>query len=349
MRIITTFALLGGIVSTLVAQDDRKQSCSAYTVVPLPTEAQGITTPAKFPACESYKSYAGIGRPMNYEAARACAWQERAAQEADLPQNPQAPIAWVVGGSIILADLYANGLGTPRNLPLATRLACEQSEGFLEEGFDDLASRMKNQNKNDKPFELCEYAAVTFDMNFCESYQSQIGDSNRDRDIASLSSHWTEAQKAAFAAAKKSFDVYVETVGHDETYMGGTIRNLRAIGAMQEMQQDFFVSLRRYESGKLPQASAAVAQAHDAELNRVYQEALKNSASTVASAKKDDLSPEEEIQPEGIRKAERAWLAYRDAWVNFATLRYPSTHREAWLNELTETRIHRLLQDPYEE
>ena len=98
--------------------------CSAYASVPLPAAAANATAPKTPPACASYRSYRGIGRPVNYAEARACAWQERLAKQADLGQNLKEPTAWVVGGPLVLADIYANGAGVPRNLPLAMRFAC---------------------------------------------------------------------------------------------------------------------------------------------------------------------------------------------------------------------------------
>src|SRR5579872_4833487 len=55
--------------------------CSAYASVPLPPEAEKAPVPKTFPACASYRSYRRIGRPVNYPEARACAWQERLAQQ----------------------------------------------------------------------------------------------------------------------------------------------------------------------------------------------------------------------------------------------------------------------------
>ena len=113
--------------------------CSAYASIPLPAEAENALAPKTPPACASYRSYRGIGRPVNYSKARACAWQERLAQQADLGQNQKEPTAWVVGGSLILADIYFNGAGVKRNIPLAMRFACESEEGMAKLALPDIA------------------------------------------------------------------------------------------------------------------------------------------------------------------------------------------------------------------
>ena len=40
--------------------------------------------------------------------------------------------------------------------------------------------------------------------------------------------------------------------------------------------------------------------------------------------------------PEYLRNSERAWLKYRDAWIDFARLRYPSTNKCVWLTLITK-------------
>jgi hypothetical protein len=44
----------------------------------------------------------------------------------------------------------------------------------------------------------------------------------------------------------------------------------------------------------------------------------------------------------GIRDTERSWLRYREAWIAFAKLRYPTTAPNARLQWLTATRTERL-------
>lgn len=133
---LLTIVILGHIAfaTAVSGQDTRAEpsaECAPYASIPLPAEAEKVPTPTSFPACASYRSYRGIGRPVNYSKARACAWQERLAQKADLGQNQKEPTAWVVGGSLILADIYFNGAGVKRNIPLAMRFACESEEGMV--------------------------------------------------------------------------------------------------------------------------------------------------------------------------------------------------------------------------
>lgn len=122
------------LISTAISQTipELSADCSRYSSVPLPPEAEQVAVPKQLPDCASYRSYRGIGRPRDYAKARACAFQERLAQFADLPQNANARLAWVVGGSLVLANIYFNGTGVRRDIPLAMRFACEVEESMVE-------------------------------------------------------------------------------------------------------------------------------------------------------------------------------------------------------------------------
>jgi hypothetical protein len=171
--------------------------CSAYASIPLPVEAEKATIPKTPPSCASYRSYRGISRPVNYSEARACAWQERLAQKADLGQNQKEPTSWIVGGSLILADIYFNGAGVKRNIPLAMRFACESEEGMAKLAMPDIA-KLNGSPRVNGPFEFCGYADSTITMNFCTWYESQIDDDRRSRYYNSLKSSMNPAQQAAF-------------------------------------------------------------------------------------------------------------------------------------------------------
>jgi uncharacterized protein YecT (DUF1311 family) len=315
------------------AQEAGEAVCAKYGDTDLPAEAS-VSMPTQSPGCESYKSYAGIGRPVDYKAARDCAWQERAAQLADLGQNEKAPIAWVVGGSLILTDLYANGLGVSKNLPLAMRLACEAKDSFVSEAVTDLEVRSTDTKKAAEQYELCDYAATTFEMNFCAEFSRQAKDARRDNVFLRLSKGWTTEQTTAFASAKTAFNDYALDVARHETYRGGTIRNIRMSGVEESLHAKFLEDLLRFEKGEMPSGPVSL-QVADKQLNLVY-------AKTIAASKKPQEHPDEVVQASEIQTTERSWLKYRDSWVSFAKLRYPSTTADLWLAWLTSQRTKQL-------
>ncbi|MGA8940561.1 MAG: lysozyme inhibitor LprI family protein [Acidobacteriaceae bacterium] len=309
----------GTIAIPVAAQTSSSQpsaNCSAYASVPLPAEAEKASIPKTSPSCASYRSYRGIGRSVNYAEARACAWQERLAQKANLSQNQQEPTAWVVGGSLILADIYFNGAGVKRNIPLAMRFACESEEGMAQLALPEI-TRLHGSLPAHGPFEFCDYAATTFSMDFCSGYASEIEDDRRSRYYKSLSSTMTPEQKAAFKKLLAAESAYVDAHAL-EVYQGGTIRAIRTIGSQDILNNLFHTDVVHYERRKWPLLSNHQIADADAILNREYKKQLVQTQGQTKEAIEDGV-----VTANHLASVQRTWEAYRDAWVAFARVRYP--------------------------
>lgn len=291
--------------------------CPAYSSVPLPAEAEGFAAPKKSPACASYKSYRGIGRPVNYAQARACAWRERLAQQARLGQNEKEGTAWVVGGSLILADIYFNGAGVKRNIPLAMRFACEFEEQAAMLALPEV-QRLNGSLPADGRFEFCDYAATTFTENFCTDYESEIKDDRRSRFYNALKSSMTPEQQAAFENLLKAKDAYIEAHA-SEVDQGGTIRNIRTIGSEEILEDLFHTEVVQFERKEWPKLSDQQVQKADSVLDDAYERKLAQ----LRTQTKEQIE-EGAVTGGGLSSAEQAWKAYREAWVAFARLRYSS-------------------------
>src|ERR1700761_8368558 len=72
--------------------------------------------PAMKPDCDSAASYYGVGRPVDYALARACAFVELS-EPRDKSMN-------LLAGPDVLSMVYANGEGVSADLELATRFVC---------------------------------------------------------------------------------------------------------------------------------------------------------------------------------------------------------------------------------
>lgn len=291
--------------------------CSAYASVPLPAEADNVGVPKTSPACASYRSYRGIGRPVNYAKARACAWKERLAQKAELRQNEQEPTSWVVGGSLILADIYFNGAGVKRNIPLAIRLACESEEGMAKLALPDIG-KLDGSLPARRPFEFCDYAVTTFTMNFCGDYESEIEDDRRSRYYGALQASMTPEQKTAFERLLAAQNAYV-TAHAFEVDQGGTIRGLRTLGSENILNDLFHTEVVHFERKQWPALSEDQVRMSDALLHRQYESTLQK----LGTQKKEDID-EGAVTADHLAGVEAKWESYRDAWVAFARLRYPA-------------------------
>jgi uncharacterized protein YecT (DUF1311 family) len=320
LRFITAI-LVGNcaLAATAIGQttsDSLPADCAAYASVPLPQEAEKVPVPKKPPACASYRSYRGIGRPVNYPEARACAWQERLAQKAELGQNPDEPAAWVVGGSLILADIYFNGAGVKRDIPLAMRFACESEGGVAMLALPGIAKLNRSPHAHGL-FEFCDYAVTTFTMNFCNGYTSEIEDDRRSRFSNSVKSSMTPEQQAAFEKLLAAQNAYIKTHSF-EVYQGGTIRVIRTIASQAILKDLFRLEIFNFERKKWPTLSDHQIATADALLQREYAKKLKQLQTDT-----NELPDEDAVTSSDLSRVEEAWQSYRDAWVVFARLRYP--------------------------
>jgi hypothetical protein len=291
--------------------------CSAYAAIQLPAEAEKTEVPKTPPSCASYRSYRGIGRPANYSEARQCAWKERLAQKADLGQHPNEPTAWFVGGSLILADIYANGAGVKRNIPLAMRFACESEEGMAKLAAPDI-EKLDGAHTTAEPFEFCDYASSTFQMNFCGAYASQIRDEHRTRFLNSLKASMTPEQRAAFEKLLLAHNAYVE-VHVAEVDQAGTIRTIRTTGSQSILKDVFRTDIVQFERKKWPELSDKELALADRWLQLEYEKKLRE----LRTHTKDDIQ-QGAVSAGQLSKVETTWEAYRDAWVEFARVRYPA-------------------------
>jgi len=107
------------------------------------------------------------------------------------------------------------------------------------------------------------------------------------------------------------------------------------MGVEERVRDKFLTALEGFESGHLPHENANDFAKVNAQMSILYRKAV---AAAEAQKTTDQEFQAENIQPEGIQKAQSAWLKYRDEWVAFAKLHYPSTDSNAWLTLLTKNR-----------
>lgn len=321
-----------GLVPRLAAQieDAQNSECEPYLKVPLPVEASKTPSPTAWPACDSYKFYSGIGRRVDFEAARQCAWKERLAQQENI--EPRYTVASVFGGSAMLAVLYANGEGVSRDMPLAIRFSCEAGGAPAEISvrMRHLQALVKESSKSASAFDFCGDITSGFMEGFCAARSSEIRDQKRTGSLDALAASFAPEQRKTFSVLRQLEEAYSVAHAKGEVDLSGTARAMYQIDAEDTLHEDFLAALETFEAGRFPSGSAVQYEAADAHLNRAYRKALND-----ARAHKDESGA---IQPEGIRDAERAWLKYRDAWITFAKLRYSSVPTEAWLVLLTNDR-----------
>ena len=303
------------------------QSCKDVATVKLPAEAEAVGAVKASPDCAAYKWYRGIGRERDLQAARQCAWTERAAQLAKLPQNAAEPTAWVVGGGLILADIYWNGDGVEKDRQLALRMACE---GDAELGQFVLDELKKNPKLGDAAggFEFCDYGTTTFTMSFCSSYANEIRQKQSAEFERKFAANLSPAEEQAFAKLQAARDAYIDA-HKDEVELDGSFRAMRVMGSQQMLRDQFRADLLHFESTA---GAAKSTKDFDALLAKVLAEKSK-----ALAAQSEAKLGEGAVAAEGLQGAEKAWESYRTAWLEFAQVHAPAK-RDAVRQQITKER-----------
>jgi len=231
----------------------------------------------------------------------------------------------------MLAVLYANGEGVERDVALAMRFSCE-SEGAPAEISGRLEHLQQIQTgKTPGHFGYCDDVTSGFMQGFCAAVDAELSEQTRLDEVQRLTSFWPRAQQTAFARVQKVEKAYADAHGGGEINIAGTGRAMFEIEATQKLRDGFYDAVRGLEK-RLPDATdESEEKAANSDLNDLYRKVI-----ALAETKKSEYGA---VQPDGIRLAERAWLVYRDAWIKFAAIRYPSVPPHVWISLLTNDRV----------
>jgi uncharacterized protein YecT (DUF1311 family) len=323
-----------GIVLSIVAvlpswaapnqdRDAPSADCESLKAVPLPVEDKpSAAAIASLKGCSSEALYYGIGVTRDPVRARQCAYVEREGSDNGWPN--------LFAGTGMLMTIYANGMGTKRNFDLAMKFACElKGAPAEEEGWLAHLQGLKNENWQGQDFSPCDDITSGAAMGFCEAHEAKLADAARKTKLAGMMTHWPDAKRQAFAALEKAKSAYAEAVADNEVDMSGTARGALSIAAQESEEEQFLATLEKIMSGDMPSASASDLAEAAKKLNALYNKIQKTRDTSVWGT----------VTKEGIRKTERAWLTYRDAFAAFVKDNFPATTPESLKKVLTEDRI----------
>jgi uncharacterized protein YecT (DUF1311 family) len=289
---------------------------------------------------------------VDYAAARRCAlydWNVR--HGAATASSDPAPANSDDSGSVYdfstqtLIMIYANGDGVLRNLDLAIHLACKDvfplrtsENGDSASGHDiELAQiilKLAGMKSAASPprFDYCNGGAELSDWPeklVCKSVDTRIARRKREARLAELVAPWTGEQKDAFNKAREAFSQFEEAEERTENTCP-VPAEMCTMDIDDRLETEFAADIDRFEQGKLP---AFTRNQHDEASDALYALYQRKLTQTVHSNGNLMLR---------IRDAERAWVVYRDAFVEFAKLRWPSVSGDIWVTFLTAERLKQL-------
>lgn len=308
MRTAYAFTLLAMMASAHAdTAECERHMLSTYPFPHRPTAEQAKA----LKDCDADALYYGIGVHFDYVKARHCALTK--------------------DNHDVLMMLYANGLGVPRNYPMAKMAACRAQAAPAETGgrLEHLA-RMQTGKEGPSPkIDICDDATSGMLGGRCAVIQSGLKEQEREGRIESLITRWSSTEKQAFQQMRKHAEAFFTARSNNEVDQSGTLRTAFVVEERDTLVDDWLESLREFEAGKLPASSAEDFAAADRELNQAFQSLKGGKDPEYAGA----------VKFAGIQEAQRSWLAYRDAWVAFGKVRYPKVAPHAWKTYFTRKRI----------
>jgi uncharacterized protein YecT (DUF1311 family) len=296
-------------------------------------------TPAQRSAlvhCDGEALLYGIGRPADPVQARLCAFVQR--DEGPRTADGQSGL---FDGNGLLMTIYANGLGVPRNQAVAVHLACSgiwSAPAERDWRVPHLAAM--RHTSSDATFSPCDDITSGASQGACAFHDSRIAAASRTQQIDAFAARLPIRAARSFAALRTSQTAWSDARGANEVDLSGSGRAAFETEEEELQDNDFLAMLHRLEKNPPPRLGTVQLQAAQARMDTILAKIL------AAAPDPDDRGT---VTPDGVRTAQMAWLAYRDAWETFAAAAYPGWGADgarAWVTMKRADMLSHLLPEP---
>lgn len=218
--------------------------------------------------------------------------------------------------NVELAQKFANGDGVERDFAVAEYFLCRAADDVAEaelEGMTEHLQRMR-RGETEEELDFCDHATSGYASSYCASVLF-------DEVMPRLDARMDAVRKSV--TAREAFDalrerglafVRAESERIGIQSRGGTGYAAITLGAEMDAKESFVKSVELWSSQRALPASAAQVKRADNALNETYR----------AVVRRYDESEEEEVREwkTFLRDAQRAWIAYRDAFAAYYVERW---------------------------
>jgi hypothetical protein len=286
--------------------------CAGVKDVVLPAGDRPTAAEAKALAnCVSEDLYYGFEHQPDFVAARKCAYLE-------MDRGKNQPFA----GKTILMMTYANGNGVPRNFDVALKLACEVPGGPGDvAGRVHQLARLKTYTSAHVKFSICDHASASYMYGQCAILDYRFDYPAREKTLDSIAASYTAPQKKAYEALRQAATAYFKV----EAAKGIDLKASFEVHEKGFLERGLISSLQKFEKGDLPKFSKEEAAKAQKEMQAALDKALAQ-------------KPARNVNPEGLKETQKAWLDYREAWIRFGKARYRDVSETSWKGWLDDER-----------
>jgi uncharacterized protein YecT (DUF1311 family) len=234
----------------------------------------------------------------------------------------------------VLAMLYANGRGVAKDLDLATKFACSTESAIAEmEGRVAHLAEM-GRKRDSKEFDLCDDITSGYMQGMCAVVEERQNGKLREARLVNVMKGWSVTQKSALSNLRRKVENFAKHRADDETDLSGTARRALQVESEADELDQFVEDIVVFERGELDSQPSDSPKVLDARLNQLYWQLMRATGTKLLNLGT--------ITKAGVKATERSWLAYRDAWLDFASIKYPQLDRQTLRMTLTRRRVDQL-------
>jgi uncharacterized protein YecT (DUF1311 family) len=233
----------------------------------------------------------------------------------------------------VLMMLYANGAGMTPQFDLSLKHACS-----IQSPVDEMRSRVRHLRRRASgderaPIDVCDDAAADM-RGRCAAVRERQRDKSRSSQLAALTRGWNAKEQLGLEMATKAAHYFAQHRVDYETDAGSvSARSLQLDVQAAELDQ-FALDVLDAEAGKAPRFSEAEFSSLEEKMNATYRQFMLNRPASTSYLGT--------IRKTGVEKAQRAWLAYRDAMELYGSIRHPQVPGSGWRAQLTARRLKQL-------
>lgn len=233
----------------------------------------------------------------------------------------------------VLMMLYANGAGMTPQFDLALKHACS-----IQSPVDEMKSRVQHlrrraSGEDRAPIDVCDDAAADM-RGQCAAMRERQRDKSRATQLAALARGWNAKEQLGLEMASKAAHYFAQhRVDYETDASGNAPRSLQLDVQAAELDQ-FALDVLDAEAGKAPRFSEAEFTSLEEKMNATYRQFMLNRPAGTSYLGT--------IRKTGVEKAQRAWLAYRDAMELYGSIRHPQVPGSGWRALLTARRLKQL-------
>lgn len=239
------------------------------------------------------------------------------------------------------AEGFANAWGVKKDPKRAIAFAC-RANTVPQQLIAQIQELTSGKYTPFTPFLFCNHVTNDTDNANCVASINAQEEKRRSLWLYRLSEDYSDPVRKAYGQLSYAASVYFENHAKYETGGTGASRQLAYLRLKEAKQKDFFYQVQAMRVGQFPPSRKGGYNPVplDATLNARYHQIMK-------SVWPDPADHPGAVTKEGLLRTERAWVAYKAAWLNFAHSRIGAGSDNALIATLTEERIQDL-KDSYD-